>query len=317
MNFTGKLYLFFAFLLAGSGVVSARFVTGKLGTFTITAVSMFFALAFLVPLCARQLKEYLRKMNLRNFLLQALQAFCGIFLFRLFLLTGLRATSAGEAGILTGATPAITAMLALIVLKEGFSFRKLSGVVATFAGILIIQGVLTPGNSLSLEHIGGNALVLCAAACESIFNTLSRSFAVKTAGEEAPSNPIVQTTVVSGIALLLCLIPAAFEHPIRAISEIGFSSWLALIWYGVFVTALAFICWYAGIKRCGALTAAAFSGMMPLSAMLLSSLILREQTGYIQWIGGFFVIVGMVLIGGNREERSSSAILQKNESSRS
>ncbi|EFU41064.1 hypothetical protein PVOR_15584 [Paenibacillus vortex V453] len=43
--------------------------------------------------------------------------------------------------------------------------------------------------------------------------------------------------------------------------------WLALVWYVPIVTALAFIWWYAGIKRCQVATAAAFSGMMPFTAI--------------------------------------------------
>ncbi|EGW40222.1 putative membrane protein [Desulfosporosinus sp. OT] len=69
------------------------------------------------------------------------------------------------------------------------------------------------------------------------------------------------------------------------------------MWYGLFVTALAFVFWYAGIKRCGAFTAAAFSGMMPFTSMLLSVIILGEHPGWQQWLGGILVIFGMVLIG--------------------
>lgn len=69
-------------------------------------------------------------------------------------------------------------------------------------------GVLTPGNGLSGEHIGGNMLVLCAAACESAFNTLSRITAVKAAADvKEACAPIAQTAIVSAIALILCLIP--------------------------------------------------------------------------------------------------------------
>ena len=294
----GKLYLICAFSLTGTSVISARFVTGKLGTFTITAVSLFFALVFLVPLCGKQLVRYIQRMSFRNFLFLSLQALCGIFLFRMFLLSGLHYTSAGEAGILTGATPAITAFLAMVVLREPVGGRKLAGILCTVGGILIIQGVLAPGNSLSLEHIGGNMLVLCAAACESAFNTLSRISAVNAAADQKePSNPIAQTAIVSAITLILCLIPAAFEHPLKELSGIGLAGWMALLWYGVFVTALAFICWYSRIKRCGAFTAAAFSGMMPFTSMLLSTVILGESTGYRQWLGGFLVVIGMVLIG--------------------
>jgi len=303
----GKLYLICAFSLAGTSVVSARFVTGKLGTFTITAVSLFFALLFLAPFCGKDLVRYIRLMSLRNFLFLFLQAFCGIFLFRLFLLSGLHYTSAGEAGILTGATPAITAFLALVLLREPAGLRKLAGILGTVVGILIIQGVLVPGNSLSMEHAGGNMLVLCAAASESAFNTLSRFSAVSAgAGQEDPPSPIAQTAIVSAMALLLSLIPAAFEQPLKALTGTGLGGWLALFWYGAFVTALAFICWYSGIKRCGAFTAAAFSGMMPFSSLLLSTVILGESSDYRQWLGGIFVIMGMILIGTERMDSASA-----------
>ncbi len=303
----GKLYLICAFSLAGTSVISARFVTGKLGTFTITAVSLFFALVFLVPLCRKQLVRYIKLMSFRNFLFLSLQALCGIFLFRMFLLSGLHYTSAGAAGILTGATPAITAFLAMVVLREPVGGRKLAGILGTVGGILIIQGVLAPGNSLSLEHIGGNMLVLCAAACESAFNTLSRISAVNAAADQKePSSPIAQTAIVSAIALILCLIPAPFEHPLKELSGIGLTGWMALFWYGVFVTALAFICWYSGIKRCGALTAAAFSGMMPFTSMLLSTVILGESTDYQQWLGCLLVIIGMILIGTEGMDATSA-----------
>jgi len=303
----GKLYFICAFSLAGTSVISARFVTGRLGTFTITAVSLFFALMFLVPLCGKQLARYIRLISIRDLLFLSLQAFCGIFLFRMFLLSGLRYTSAGEAGILTGATPAITAFLAMAALREPVGGKKLAGILCTVGGVLIIQGILEPGNSLSLEHIGGNMLVLCAAACESAFNTLSRVFAVKAAADrKEPLSPIAQTAVVSAIALFMCLIPAAAEQPLKKLSGIGLTSWIALFWYGVFVTALAFICWYSGIKRCGAFTAAAFSGMMPFTSMLLSIVMLGESVDYRQWLGGFLVIIGMMLIGTEKTDAASA-----------
>lgn len=302
----GNLYLLCAFTLAGTSVISARLVTGKLGTFTITAASLFFALMFLIPLCGKQLLRYIQLMSVHNLLFLSLQALCGIFLFRMFLLTGLHYTSTGEAGILTGATPAITALLAMVVLGESVNGRKLTGIFCTVGGILIIQGLLTPGHRLSWEHIVGNVLVLCAAACESAFNTISRISAIKAAGDlKKPSSPIVQTAIVSAMALLLCLIPALFEEPIKALSGIGQREWIALLWYGIFVTALAFICWYSGIKRCGAFTAAAFSGMMPFTSMVLSTLVLSENVGYRQWLGGFLVIVGMILIGTNKAETTA------------
>ncbi len=297
-GFKGKFYLFCAFSLAGTSVISARLLTGKLGTFTIAAASLLLALVFLVPICRRQLARYFRSISFVDIISLSLQAFCGIFLFRMFLLNGLIFTSTTEAGILTGSTPAITALLAMSVLKEQTGGKNFAGIFSTVAGVLIIQGVLTPENGLSMEHIGGNMLILCAAASESAFNTLSRIFAVKTASvKKEPADPMAQTAIVVAIALIFCLIPALLENPIKMFSGLGINEWLALIWYGVFVTALAFICWYAGIKRCGAFTAAAFSGMMPFTSMILSAVVLKESPGWQQWLGGVLVVTGMILIG--------------------
>lgn len=298
-KWSGPIYLCCAFTLAGTSVISARLVSGKLGTFTITTVSLFFALLFLVPICWKRLIETLRILSGKDFLFLVVQALCGMFLFRMFLINGLRQTSAGEAGILTGATPAITALLAMVLLREPVSGKKLAGIIGTVGGIVMVQGFLTPGDHFSMEHFLGNMLVLGAAACESLFNIFSRVLVVRTgAAEKHQFHPAVQTAIVSGIALLFCMIPAVLEDE-RSLAGIGVIEWLALFWYGVFVTALAFIFWYAGIKRCSAFTAAAFSGMMPFTSMLLSVALLGEVPGWRQWSGGILIMAGMILIGAD------------------
>lgn len=294
----GPVYLFFAFSLAGTSVISARFVSGKLGAFTIAAASLFFALLLLLPLCGKKLMENLCMISVKNIVFLILQAVSGIFLFRMFLLYGLLFTSSVEAGVLTGATPAITVLFATALLKEPVSGKKLIGIIGTVGGILMIQGLFNAGNGFPLEHLGGNVLVLCAAASESAFSLFSRVFAVRAESVQKKTiHPLFQTAMVSAIAFIICLIPALFEAPVQRLSEIGLKEWLSLLWYGLFVTALAFVSWYAGIKRCGAFAAAAFSGMMPLTSMVLSVFVLDEHTLWQQWLGGILVISGMILIG--------------------
>lgn len=297
-RFLGVIYLTGAFSLAGTSVIAARFVSGQLGIFTITAASLFFALLGLLPLCIRHLVKTMKQLALRDWLILLFQAVCGIFLFRMFLLLGLLLTSTGEAGILTGATPAMTVVLAKLLLKEPMNKGSITGIVSTTAGVLLLQGILLPGSSFTIEHLVGNVLVLCAAASESLFNVLSRISSLRTeSGRAQALNPIVQTMLVAGIAFLLCLFPALSEQPVLSLMSLSIKAWLALVWYGLFVTALAFVFWYAGISRCQASTAAAFSGMMPFTSLLLSVFLLGENAGWQQWLGGLLVILGMILIG--------------------
>lgn len=294
----GVVWLLGAFSLAGTSVVAGRFVVTSLGVFTITVVSLAFALAGLLPICYRTLNRSFQHISKKTWGYIFIQALFGVFFFRLFLLQGLLRTSAGEAGILTGATPAATVFLAWLFLRESMDRLRFLGVISTITGIVILQGIFSSDIVFSREHIIGNLLVLGAAMCESVFNILSRISSVKAAVSSGQAlDPIVQTTLVVAVALLLCLGPALTEQPVTALMSLSMAGWAALVWYGLFVTALAFIFWYAGIQRCDASVAAAFSGMMPFTALILSVVLLQEQPGWQQWCGGLLVVAGMVLTG--------------------
>ncbi|WP_378956874.1 DMT family transporter [Pelosinus sp. sgz500959] len=295
-HFVGILYLIGAFSLAGTSVIAGRFVSGNLGTFTIAAASLFFALLGLIPLCISNLRSTLQFLSVGMWIKLLFQALFGIFLFRMFLLQALVLTSTGEAGILTGVTPAVTVLLAWLLLKESLSKLRIFGVISTVTGILVIQGLFSSGTEFSEDHMLGNLLVICAALCESIFNVLSRLESAKAAERPEPLfDPIVQSTLVTAIALFLCLVPAFMEEPFTRLNLLDIKGWGALVWYGLFVTALAFIFWYKGIRRCKASVAATFSGMMPLTSLILAILILGEHPGVEQWAGGLLILGGMVM----------------------
>ncbi len=297
-RYIGKLYLAGAFILAGSSVIAARVLSEKLGIFTIASSSLFLSLLGLLPFCGYRLKETLARMAIVDWIIIFLQAMCGMFLFRLFLLKGLNYTSAGEAGILTGASPALTVLMARFWLSEPLYKNRILGVASTVSGILLIQTAAGVGNGFFKEHFTGNLLVLSAALCESLFNVISRRANLKMVTQQLQElDPIVQSTLVSAIAGLLCLWPAALEHPVGSLLSLGLIESLALLWYGLMVTALGYIFWYAGIKRCDASVAAAFSGLMPFTSLLLSIVLLGEQPGWQLCWGGFMVVLGMLMTG--------------------
>jgi drug/metabolite transporter (DMT)-like permease len=302
-NIEGKLYLLFAFSLAGTSVITGYILSEKLQSFTITAVSLGILLLCLCPFYWSKTLDTIALLKKNDWEMLVLQAFFGIFLFRVFLLFGVHLTSTVEAGILTGTTPAITSLLAFLILKELLSGTTLLGILCTVSGIVLLQGINLISIQFSMEHFLGNVLILCAATSESIFNILSRKHRAKVQGTDLTIHPIVQTLLVSAIAFVLSLPLTVFEQPLIALQTIGLKEWLTLVWYGLIVTAVAFVFFYEGVKRCDAYTTAAFSGMIPLTSMLLSMFLLKEKIDYTQWIGGFFIILGMLLIGKTRKNK--------------
>jgi drug/metabolite transporter (DMT)-like permease len=161
--------------------------------------------------------------------------------------------------------------------------------------------------------------VLGAAASESVFNILSRAAAAgasaRRGGRRGDDRSNGTGRARRRLALALCIVPALFESPSRGLRRLD-REWAALVWYGVCATALAYICWYAGIKRSPAMTAAAFSGMMPLTSMLLAAAALGERAGWPQWAGGLLVAAGMVLLAadgrrGGARIKSAKALTQE------
>ncbi|MDK2866873.1 MAG: hypothetical protein PWP38_1188 [Clostridiales bacterium] len=307
----GKLFLFAAFTLAGTSVISGYYLSNQLGSFTIIAVSICFVMLALLPIYGRKCIRAMHTMSFRDWMMIFLQAFFGIFMFRTFLLYGMKRTTAIEAGILTGTTPAITSLMAFFILRERFSIKTVIGILSTVLGIMLLQNLHLIGTNFPAAHLKGNLLVICAAACESTFNIISRKHRSSAIKEKTVSlHPMVQTLFVSAVALILSFIPAAFEQPINALSVLSIQAWLSLFWYGVIATAVSFAFFYEGVKRCDAYTTAAFSGLMPLTAMLLSIFLFKDSLQTSQCIGSALIILSMILIGSNSSEEAANLSIE-------
>lgn len=81
--------------------------------------------------------------------------------------------------------------------------------------------------------------------------------------------------------------------PIFLASEINYISFLSVLYYGTFISVISFILWFRAIEKVSASSAAVFSGVMPISSMLLSSLILKEKISYFHIISLILIIKGI------------------------
>lgn len=299
----GKIYLLIAFTLAGTSVVTSSILSEQLHLFTITALGLGILLLCMAPFYGKKTLHTMRHMDRHDWFVLILQASFGMLLFRICLLLGVSRTSTMEAGILSGTTPMITAVLAFFILKEALAFKNAMGIGCTVAGIVLLQHTGSTTWMPSMQHLSGNILILGAAASESLFNIISRKQrAVHTPSSKVPIHPMVQVFIVSAITLVFCLIPFLLEQPVKTLPMMNWSAWIGLIWYGLIITGLAFFFFYKGVGYCSAYTTAAFSGMMPLTSVLLSLFILKEPITYIQMIGSVLIIISIFLIANRRNK---------------
>lgn len=290
-NAFAHLSLALAMTLAGSSVVVGKVLIAQFPVFFSQVISLVFAIAAILPFAfALEGNVFKQKITRRDLLLMFLQATTGMFLFRVFILFGLKFTSAASGGIITSATPAILCLLSFLFLHERMDRRTVLGVLLCFVGVLATNSSsFVSLNALSLRTLGGNALVLLAVVCEALFTIFRKkaSFSHK---------PITSTLFVLVFSLLLFLPVSLFELGSSAVFPFTLMDYFPLFFYGVFCSALAYVLWFVGIAKVPVSIAASYTCMMPISALVLSYFFLGELLsvyhliGIVLCLGGIFVI---------------------------
>jgi drug/metabolite transporter (DMT)-like permease len=184
----------------------------------------------------------------------------------------------------------VVGIISFLFLKDRPSALKLLGIGFAFCGVLFINVLgATLDTARGQMPVLGNVLVFGAVVGEALF-TISRKAVSNTI------SPLRMATVLSVFGLLLFLPLALYEAATFDFAQVGWSEWIPIFYYGMVVTVAAFILWFQGVMKVPASTAAVFTGIMPVSAALLSYLILQEPFAWSHVWGGLSVLVGLCLI---------------------
>jgi drug/metabolite transporter (DMT)-like permease len=156
--------------IVGSSVVVGKLIIATFPVFLASELRLLAALIILIPLMIKQEKGIpaIRKKDLWSLFLQSLT---GIFLFNIFMLNGLKSTSAVESGIITSVTPAVVGVFAYVFLKERLEKNTRIGILLAVVGTLALNvlGSFLQGERGS-NPLLGNLLVFGAVFCEAFFS---------------------------------------------------------------------------------------------------------------------------------------------------
>ncbi|WP_209860122.1 DMT family transporter [Paenibacillus shirakamiensis] len=299
MKDTVKAYIAMSIAMTtvGSSIVVGKWVTQVFPVFLASLLR--FGLASLVLIIILLIKEGVPKLTRKEIVLLFFQALTGVFLFNICLLIGLQKTPATESGIITSTTPMVISVLSLFFFKEKISWRSWVGVIMAVLGIAVIHVM---GQAPASEGVGGFSLIgyglLCAAVIsEALFTLIGKSLTDRL-------SPLAITTFVTiwGCLLFIPLgvyqaISYDFYHP-------AFTDWLCIAYLAIVVTVIGFALWYFGISSVATSTSASFTGIIAVSALVLSNLLLHEPMGW-NHIIGMLIVVGAIIFSAQSERRST------------
>ena len=211
---------------------------------------------------------------------------CGLLWFAVYnvaLNEAERRVDAGTAAMLVNVGPILIALLAGVVLREGFPSRLLQGLLVAFAGAVVI-GLATRarGGAATL----GAILCLAAAACYA-------------AGVVA-QKPVLDRHSALSVTLAACLVGTVACLPFlpRLLDELGRAPAGAIAWMaylGVFPSAIAYTTWAFALSHTTAGRMGALTYLVPPLAVILGWLLLGETPPLAALGGGALCLAGVAL----------------------
>ncbi|MGY1707321.1 DMT family transporter [Geodermatophilus sp. SYSU D00697] len=215
----------------------------------------------------------------------ALLAVCGVGWFGVYnvaLNAAEQHLDAGTTAMLVNIGPILIAVLAGLLLGEGFPRRLLAGIAVAFAGVVLI-GLATRG--ADADAVG---VVFCLVAA---LTYAAGVVAQKPVLRRLP--PLQVTLTACGIGALCCL-PWAGTLA-GELAEAPAGSVAGMVYLGVVPTALAFSTWAYALARTDAGTLAVTTYLVPPLVIALGWLLLDEVPPALAVVGGAVCLAGVAL----------------------
>lgn len=272
--------------LVGINIAIGKVITQSVPVFLFSDIRFIIALLVLVPMMINQQVTKF-KLTGKEWLYLFLQSIFGVFLFSIFMLYGVRHTSAISAGIITSTTPACIALIAFFFLREKLSIIKSISLVLAVSGISLIT--LHGGdNAVNASGILGNIFILLAVISEALFTILAKPLSTKL-------TPIQMATAVNSFGFIM-FIPFSIREVLTTSLQIGPKTWVLIIYYSLTASVISFILWYRGISKVPANIAGLFTVFMPISSAVIGVLFLHEDLTLTRTMG-MILAIAAILIG--------------------
>ena len=287
------IYVFYAALTAAAMVWGGSIVAQKLALDWFSAVEVSVlrgtgALLLLVPLWWWQ-EGGRAKFSLREAgILAALGL--GVLGNHLLTLIGLRYIAAGAAGVIIGAGPAITAFLSSLLIRDVPFRRVWVGCAVSFAGVALVSGGGDPAGAGQEAWVGALLIVLGLVSW-ALYSIGSRQMM-----ERFSPLTVNWTTLGFSTMLQVPLLWTDTKAMDSGMDAVPLSGWLALIYLVVFATAFGQQAWLYGVQGVGPARAGIFINLIPVSALLLSTVVLGDPIGVKELAGFLLILTGVWLV---------------------
>ena len=285
---TAYVQMTLAMLLIGSLFVVSKVIVQSVPVFVASFLRQFLAFLALAAWLYVQ-KSTMPKIQRRDWGVLLIQGVVGIFLFSVFALYGLKYTNAIDANIITSTTPLSMMLIAVLLLGERLTMRRVSALLLALLGTLAINVLGTHDGGTRQDVWFGNGLVVLAVLAEGVFFGFGKLL-------KSPISSTWLSLILTAIGSVLFAPFAAYSAVSTDWSQVPWKTWLLVLYTGVALTAFGVVLMNRGLQQVPASNASIFTALMPVSGVVLSVIFLREQFHWYHALGMVLVLAAMALV---------------------
>ena len=195
----------------------------------------------------------------------------------------------GAIGLAT--MPIQTLLVAVLLGRERITGSKIASVILAFLGVSVVFGpeALEPGGS---DYLKGDFLMLFGVFNSSIYIVLSGATIKK-------FNALFVTTFAMGFGVLFLFGVAFGSGELVTLPAVSREGWLALLFIGVIGGSIQFVLFIWALGILSPTRAAIYLVLTPLSAMLLSLVVLHEAIT-LALVSGMVLVLSGIYINNHR-----------------
>ena len=266
-----------------------KLVQDQVGALSTVFIPVLIASLFMTPFVLKGIKN--KKKTWKHLRIFALLAIVGQFPAQILMTYGTQLSTASNAGIISLTLPIVSALLAVIFLREKMTPGRWLCFAIAIIGVIFCSLKDIHNLNTSWAFMVGNLLIFSGVVGSAFYNTICKKIA-----NDFTEMEMLFYTYIFLLAILLPLVVYYEGDILTRIPEFSRQTWTGLTLLTVFHNFLSMILFFVALKKLEAIQVALSNFLITFFALPIAAIFLQERLSVISIVGGVMVLISTLLI---------------------
>jgi len=267
-----------------------KLVQDQVGALNTVFIPMLLATLFMLPFVIKDVKAN-KNRKLQDLKIFFLLALAGQFPAQVLMTFGIQQATASNGSIISLTLPVVSALLAVLILKEKMNELRWISFAIAITGVIICSIKDISGLSMSVKYLIGNVLIFSGVLGSGIYNTICKKI--------ADGYTEMEMLFYTYLFMVVLLFPFVWYYEGNIFSQIPLftvNTWIGLILLTVFHNFLSMILFFKALKNLEAIQVALSNFLITFFGLPIAVIFLHEELSLLSIIGGFLVLTSTIAI---------------------